>query len=288
MEIRTVPLYVRILLTAVAVVFLVTASQAPPRFEVSSYVALGDSSAAGPLIPRQLEMGCMRSSHNYAHYAAQLLDMDTLTDASCTSATTQHMYTPQSTRFGDVPPQLDALTPGTDLVTIHIGANDISLLNLATSCFNWKPDGDPCYDDYTNADGTDYLLGDIEALRPRITRLIDEVAKRSPHAEIFLVGYATYLPDGGCYPKVPVYRDDADYISETLTHLNALLSEAAAAKGAGFIDLATASIGHDVCQSRDERWVEPYIPGVMAAPFHPNRRGMYEFAKLVAKTVSVR
>lgn len=38
----------------------------------TTYTALGDSYAAGPLIPNQSlnPLGCFRSDHNYAHLAA--------------------------------------------------------------------------------------------------------------------------------------------------------------------------------------------------------------------------
>ena len=40
----------------------------------ADYVALGDSYAAGPLIPLQLKpYGCLKSSNNYAHLAAPKL-----------------------------------------------------------------------------------------------------------------------------------------------------------------------------------------------------------------------
>src|SRR5207245_819479 len=47
----------------------------PVGSQTSSYVALGDSYTAGPLIPEQLPdpMGCFRSDHNYPHLVAAAL-----------------------------------------------------------------------------------------------------------------------------------------------------------------------------------------------------------------------
>ena len=46
-------------------------------------VALGDSYAAGPLIPVQSDpWGCLKSDHNYAHQLAAELEL-ALTDATC-------------------------------------------------------------------------------------------------------------------------------------------------------------------------------------------------------------
>ena len=53
----------------------------------ATYTALGDSYAAGPLIPNQSlnPLGCLRSDHNYAHLTAAAKGL-TLTDVSCSGA----------------------------------------------------------------------------------------------------------------------------------------------------------------------------------------------------------
>ncbi|CAM3107782.1 SGNH/GDSL hydrolase family protein [Stackebrandtia soli] len=273
-------------LLAVTAVALTTSS-APAAASGEVYVALGDSAASGPLIPTQTHIGCARSNHNYAGYTADALGVAEFRDVTCSGADTGDMYQPQSTRTGDVAPQLDALTADTTLVTLHIGANDIDLLDLATDCLNLLPDpfGDPCADDYGD-NGTDTWRTATDQLRPGIEQLITDVRARAPQARVFLVGYATYLPDGGCYPRVPVYGDDADYIRGTLTYFNDMLRAAATAQQAGYVDLQTPSEGHDACASSSQRWVEPYIPGSVATPFHPNRNGMENFAQAVLTTIA--
>jgi hypothetical protein len=47
----------------------------------------------------------------------------------------------------------------------------------------------------------------------------------------------------------------------------------AGANGATLVDAYTAGAGHDACKSTSVRWVEPLVPGNLAAPFHPNARG---------------
>src|SRR5882757_11123007 len=66
----------------------------------ANYVSLGDSYAAGPLIPNQSlnPLGCLRSDHNYAHDAAPGIGL-TLRDPSCSGATTVHMTQPQNVEF---------------------------------------------------------------------------------------------------------------------------------------------------------------------------------------------
>ena len=60
-----------------------------------------------------------------------------------------------------------------------------------------------------------------------------------------------------------------------------MLAAQAASHGATYVDTYTPSIGHDVCASSSNRWVEPIIPGNTAAPVHPNARGMAGMAAAV-------
>src|SRR5579884_2412629 len=107
---------------------------AAPR--APEYVALGDSYTAGPLIPNQTGQppGCLRSDHDYPSLVRQSLRAARFRDVSCSGATTQHMTQPQAVRGGSNPPQLDALTASTDLVTVGIGGNDIGFADIVENC----------------------------------------------------------------------------------------------------------------------------------------------------------
>jgi len=251
------------------------------------YVALGDSAASGPLVLPQTHLGCARSGNNYAGYVARSLGVASFTDVTCSGADTDDFHNSQGTDFGDVPPQFDALSADTTLVTVHIGANDVNLLDLATDCFNWLPApfGDPCADDYGDG-GQDSWRTATDGLKATIRQVVADVRTRAPQARIFVVGYATYMPKNGCYPTVPVQGGDADYIRATLTYFNDMLRSAAGESGAGYVDLQTPSEGHDACKAPGTRWVEPYIPGSIAAPFHPNRVGMENYARAVLATIT--
>jgi hypothetical protein len=78
------------------------------------FVALGDSFAAGNLIPSSpagTPAGCLRSSHDYGADAAAMLGVATYVDATCTGAATASMTQPEPVllgtlvpfAFGDVP-----------------------------------------------------------------------------------------------------------------------------------------------------------------------------------------
>ncbi|GAA3544863.1 SGNH/GDSL hydrolase family protein [Nonomuraea rosea] len=282
---------VRRMLTMLAAALLVPALAPPAHAAVQGevYVALGDSAASGPLVPNQVvpDLGCWRSDHNYAHLTARAIGAGTFRDVTCSGADTGDMYASQGTDLGSVPPQLNALSQDTTLVTVQIGANDVGLTGFIEDCLNLLPPpvGDACNDDYIE-NGQDTWRLKTDALRPTLVALAADIRARAPQARVFMVGYATYAPQNGCYPRVPIIRSDANYIRATLMYFNRMLAEQAAAAGIGFIDLQTPSTGHDPCTSPGVRWIEPYVPAAPAAPFHPNALGMRNFATIVTAAVS--
>ncbi|MEV2265428.1 SGNH/GDSL hydrolase family protein [Nonomuraea africana] len=251
------------------------------------YVALGDSAAAGPLIPKQslTQPGCLRSNRNYPALTAAALGVATFRDVSCSGATTADMYDGQVTPTGRVRPQLEAVTEDTTLVTLQIGGNDLKLTGLILKCLSLLPIvADPCADDEPEG-GPNGWRARIDALAPKLDRLIRRVAEQAPRARIFVVGYATYLPQGGCYPRVPVLGEDATWVQGLISRVNRVLADQAAASGASYIDLETPSAGHDVCAARGVRWMEGYVPTAPAMPFHPNAAGMRAFADVVTAAI---
>jgi lysophospholipase L1-like esterase len=252
------------------------------------YVALGDSAAAGPLIPLPdlSAPGCLRSTANYPKLAAARLGVP-ITDVTCSGAVTADLTSPQSTDLGTVPPQFDALGPGTTLVTVQIGGNDAGLVGLALSCVNLLPPpfGTSCRDTNT-AGGRDVYGERIAGLAPRIAAVLDGIHQRAPGARVLVVGYTTYLRPNGCYPRVPLWARDANYIQAKIDQLNQVLADAAPAHGASYVDIRTPGIGKDVCASPSIRWVEPLVPQNVAAPLHPNATGMIGMAGVVVAAVT--
>jgi hypothetical protein len=243
------------------------------------YVALGDSSAAGPLILPQIDLPCLRAGVNYPHVAAAKLGVR-LADVTCSGAAIPDF---SGRQFGFVPPQYDALKPTTDLVTVAIVANDSGLFQAALSCINLlpAPAGVSCKARYT-AGGKDQLAASIDATGPALGKALDRIHALAPNARILVTGYGTYLRPGGCFPRVPVWPVDGDFLQGTIDHLNRMIATQSAAHGATYVDLRTPSIGHDTCAPESQRWLEGLIPGSDAAPLHPSRRGMAAFGALVA------
>lgn len=241
-----------------------------------NYVALGDSYAAGPLIPSQIgpPLGCLRSSNNYAHLSAGGIGV-TLRDVTCSGATTEDMTEPQSTDLGTNPPQLDALDEETTVVSLTIGGNDIGFSDIALSCITFNPFATPCKDQY-NSGGKDVIAERIAATAPEVDAVLDGIAELAPGAEVYVVNYAAIFPESGygCWPQMPIGWGDVPYLRAKQQQLNAMLATQAGNNGATLVDWYGASIGHDACKGSSTRWVEPVVPSNPAAPIHPNKAGM--------------
>jgi len=273
----------RIVVAVLATLALGTASAS-----AADWVGLGDSYAAGPLIPNQQldPLGCLRSDHNFAHLAAAQLGQS-LRDVSCSGATTDDMTQAQDVTAGPNPPQFDALSGATRTVTLQIGGNDIGFVEIIENCASPSPFGHPCQDKYV-VNGHDTLADRIAAAAPKVAAAIQGIHARSPQARVFVVNYAAILPESGsgCWPTVPLAWADVPYLRGVEKGLNAMLAQQAAANGATLVDDYTASIGHDACKPSSTKWVEPLVPTHAAAPFHPNARGEAGVAGVVAAAVA--
>ncbi len=252
------------------------------------YVALGDSYTAGPLIPNQLAdpAGCLRSDRNYPHVVAASLGL-TLSDRSCSGAETEDMTRSQGVTPGPNPPQFDALTAGTDIVTLGIGGNDIGFSSIIQDCVALVPWVPVCKPKYV-VNGVDEISARIAATASRVAAVLQGIHERSPDARVYVVGYPAILPEvgGGCWPSLPLANEDVPWLRSKEVELNAMLAAQAAANDAFFVDTYSSSIGHDACKAPGVRWVEPIIPaGLQAAPVHPNALGEAGMAAVVSARI---
>ena len=269
------------LLAVLSITWTTGAATAEPDFE---YVALGDSAAAGPLIPQQdpEDPGCLRSKRNWPSALAERIGAE-LTDVTCSGAVTDNLTGPQSTVKGTHEPQADALSPSTDLVTLTIGGNDIGLVQVALDCVNMlpAPAGTSCRDQLT-ANGRDELAERIDAYTAEFAAALDLISVRAPEARIVVVGYGTYIQPGGCYPDQPIWGRDSDYLQGSIHRLNEVFAREAEEHGAEFVDIAPPSVGHDACAPARTRWFEGISATGPAAPLHPNADGMAAIGGIVA------
>lgn len=244
------------------------------------YVSLGDSYVSGPLIlPPAFgaPLDCLQSARNYPHLTAGALGLS-LHDVSCSGATTSDFTEAQ---YSDQPPQFNALSSSTGVVTVGIGGNDNNLfLGTLETCGAEDlifPFGTPCKATYGNK-----LSEEIKADGPVVGGALHQIHVLSPSAKVLVVGYPDILPQSGnCWPTVPLTTGDTAYLNNVEKELDSMLASEAAANGAVFLDTYTPSIGHDACKSASTRWVEPVLPESDAFSVHPNEKGMAEEAGLL-------
>ena len=252
------------------------------------HVALGDSFTAGPFIPDPIgsPVGCLRSARNWARLLAAA-SRAVLRDASCSGATIARLTRRQEVADGVNPAQLGRLDSDTTLVTLQIGGNDLGFGTILIRCLALLPVGAPCRNHYT-ADGVDRLAARVDAVAPRVGAAIEAVRRRAPAARIALVGYPALLPDRGpgCWPRMPFTPRDVEYLRSVQRRLNRALAAEAFAHRAIWIGLYGPSVGHDPCAPAPQRWVEPLVPAVAAAPVHPNATGMAAFAGIVRRRLA--
>ena len=257
------------------------------------FVALGDSFAAGNLIPSSpagTPVGCLRSSHDYGADAAAALGVTGYVDATCNGATTVSMTQGQTVPLGTNPPQFSALAADDSVVTLTIGGDDIGFTGILETCAKLSLTdlfGNPCQRHYQNA-GTDQLVAAINATAPKVAAVLQAIGTRAPDARVLVVGYPDILPvtGHGCWPLVPFAFGDVPYLRGIEVDLNQMLARTAAANGATFVDTYQATIGHDACTGASTKDVESLVPTSLAYPFHPNQRGELAMAQQVAAALS--
>ncbi|SEF67347.1 Ricin-type beta-trefoil lectin domain-containing protein [Actinacidiphila yanglinensis] len=243
------------------------------------YVGMGSSFAAGPGIPpAQTGTGaaaCARSAVNYASLVAEDIGAN-LSDASCSGATTANVLT---TGQSGQPPQIDAVTSATQLVTVTIGGNDVDYLGSIDSYSCQTSGGSNCGSvDQASINQT------FGVLAGRIEDVVNAVHATAPQARVLLVNYFTILPDSGVCTGVPLTADQSAFEHSIASRLAAATATAATATGATLVDLAAASHGHDACAAVP--WVETYTPAAGRSQYHPNEAGMRGAATLVESALA--
>ncbi len=249
------------------------------------YVALGDSytSLGGDTTHLDASDGCRRSDQNYPHQIAERLDLD-LIDNSCGAASTANLTEPQVTSpDGARPPQLDAVTDDTALVTLRIGGNDhrlfAGLVETCTALGRQDPSGSPCTE--ADAEAATSYAEKIDLVEAALVEAIGEIRERAPRARVIVVSYPQIFPEHGTCPGLPLATGDYAFARAFNEGLVKAQAAAAGQAGAEFVDVFAASEGHDICS--DEPWVAGAVPGAAWLSYHP---GFDEHAAVAALVVA--
>ncbi|CAM5522232.1 SGNH/GDSL hydrolase family protein [Streptomyces aurantiogriseus] len=248
-----------------------------------NYVALGDSYASGAGLAGVKDEECDRTTGSYAGLIAGTDAVKGLNrafkDVTCSGATTRSIWNHQGTK----PPQANALTANTKLVTLTLGGNDVGFTEILAKCWSVAasdPDGSPCKESYRPG-GKDVLGERINTMEGRIREVLKDVRRRSPDAKVIVVGYPALFPDNGVRcPEVPFAQGDFAFLRDMTKKVNRALERQAVAGGVGmsFADTYTPTVGHDMCQPRERRWFESLTPAANTLAAHPNASGQFAMA----------
>ena len=204
-----------------------------PRSPARSTSRSGDSFTADwgvdPVAADQPSTGCRQSTNDYPHQVAANLGLK-LTDVSCAGALTTNMTQPQTT-FPDglthpaAPPQFDALTSTTEIVTIGIGGNDFGFGDIArrvrstrspatssatagrTTTPPARTTTTPAVSRRTTRCGNALTRSSVPGPAP-----ITAIKTRSSQAAVFFVDYLALAPDQAHAPNPATYPDSC-YVS---------------------------------------------------------------------------
>ncbi|KUN09359.1 hypothetical protein AQI95_05965 [Streptomyces yokosukanensis] len=265
------------------------------------WVALGDSYTAGVIpaagdvfeVPRD---GCERTDQSYP----QVIDRDLgslfdLTNVSCGAATIENVtdeaqepigrHLPPISEdpdypFPAVPPQSEAVGPGTDVITVGVGGNTLGFGDILLKCPELGQGsggvGTPC---------KDALAAGIPARLTKVSkeydRMLTVLHERAPHAKILAVGYPTIVPKDTSKCRYndltqfgSITQGDLDWLrKDVLEPLNKTIEKSTGTQeAASFVDLYDSSQNHSVCDAG--KWVEGFItPPDQLSFVHPNARG---------------
>ena len=257
-----------------------SSSDSPARADKLRYVALGDSYTSAPLVPvTEMAKGCYRSTANYPALVADRLGAR-LEDRSCGGARTTDF---RHNQYPEVPPQLTAVKPGVELVTVSIGGNDERVFSeLVVRCTRLRaknPEGAPCQQ-HMRSTGSDVLLSALRTTRNRVTEVVREVRQRAPKAKLLVVGYPQIISADSRCAQLPLAAGDYAYGEKVNLAMTEVLRSAAKATGSTYVDVWAASQGHDICS--DDPWINGAATDQKrAAAYHPFAAEQVAVANLV-------
>jgi lysophospholipase L1-like esterase len=231
---------------------------------------MGSSYAAGFGIQPQVPGAgsCGRSELDYPHLVAARLHLD-LNDVSCGGAVTANaLDTPQDS----APPQIDAVTAKTRLVTMTIGGNDVNYVGTAIEC------GQPNSTCVATANPAQTDAA-FQALPHSLTDLIQAVRAIAPSAVIVLVTYVRLVPPTAC-PALHYTPASTRLVASMGARLERVFVAVAKADHVRIVDPYTIGAEHGPCAEGANKWVAGFI-ATNGFEYHPTVAGHQEMAHLV-------
>ena len=233
------------------------ASSSPQRFV---YDALGDSFSAGSGAAAAQDT-CGRNDLAYPHVLDGRMRIALDDFVACGGATIPSMLATQMTALG----------PGTDLVTVSIGGNDIGWARVVTACLIGAEE--QCAQ--AVATTSDAITNELPA---GLDAAYTQIRAAAPNAHVVITGYPRlFSPEHGDFvplPQVPatISVAEQELLNDGADLLNAVIADAAADHGFQFVDVTSRFIGHGV--NAPQAWLTGLDQPV---PLHPTATGQHAY-----------
>ncbi len=216
---------------------------------VSTYVALGDSYAAGQGGARYRN-DCKQTRAGYPSQLDEKRRIKLIKNATCAGATTTDVRTLQ----------VAALNRGVRLVTVTAGGTDLDVVGLAAICAP-DPQSVACLTALAQRQGA------VAALAPSLVATYAAIAVAAPRATIIVTGYPPLVSEG------PVFQG-------TIA-LNAVIQQAVRVAAAGgarirYVDVTAVFAGHGLDSA------DPWFVASGPDAFHPTAAGYRAYARAIA------
>lgn len=253
------------------------------------YVALGSSFASGPGIAPLVDRRAARSGRNHAHLLAAGLGAE-LVDASVGGATTANILdTPQRQLGRTFAPQIQAVHPDTDLVTVTAGGNDLGYIGgvLTDALRNRLSEnalGARLVARRSPAPAVLPTTDQIAAATDGLTRIVEAARARAPRARVVLVDYLPLFDVTAPPYEVSRLRpEQAEHHRRVAQQLTGVFTAAGARTGADVVLADAPGQGHTV--GTPDPWVNGLSVRHLLGSFHPTAAGMRAVADAVGRVL---
>lgn len=240
------------------------------------YVALGDSYAA---MGSQAELidpddSCLVTADGYPELLAAAWDVSDFANNTCQGAVTADVV--DMDEDPDAPFQIDAVNEDTDVVTLTIGANDVSAIDVGL-CFDSDP-AEPCESHYG-----DIAARQFDALPGLLDQVYAEIHQRAPHARVLATGYLPLIVEGDeCAALDDLAVSDTSWLAEETVRLNDEVRRAAECNGATYV-MPDHAEQHSGCST--DPWTDFTGEEEGSYPMHPTPDGQRAMADALAATL---
>ncbi len=262
-----------------------------PRLQ---YVAMGDSFSSGEGNPPFLsgtDNGGVNECHRSDAAYPRLLDDDinlnlNLVDfVACSGATTDTVLNGgSSTGAWGEPPQVDALTSSTDVVTITVGGNDVGFADYAESCH--AADCSPSSQSYAD------IMDAIEDpdFYDNLYDTYMEILMRAPNAEVYVLDYP-YIAEQNAGTCGLVDLSGAWYVQEALDNVISLAVDELVTMESQtrlhYVDTnytGSPFEGQHICNGGDSDFNTFTYPETEYS-YHPNQSGHEHYAEIAEDVI---